>query len=316
MIIPAHTFTSSAYPFLKHPVRVIWADIDLDTRVTSAEIIEPLLTDRTRAIVVPHLYGFGVDVSQIVELVNNRDILVVEDAAQALGVSIDGEKAGSIGDMGVMSFHSHKNISTLGEGGMLCVRDKAFAEVIPMIRNNGHCAYTEERRDYWIPAMGNVDMPQLSGRSIFPNNYCLGEVECALGSKLLERIDQINNEKRARALRFMDAFVEYPELKFHRVETTRHNYHLLAARVRTGMRDPFIRKMAHEHGIQCVVQYYPLYRYPYYEKIGFGSASCPNTDLFFDNMVSFPFHHSLAESDFQLIIDSARTVLDELRSEW
>lgn len=312
VIIPSHTFTASAYPFIKKGARLVWADIDPVQRVVTADTIRACLTERSRAIVVVHLYGYGADMPGIMQLAREHNLIVIEDAAQALGVVIDGEKVGTFGDLGVFSFHSHKNITTLGEGGMLVVKDRKLADIVPMLRHNAHCAFAEPREDYWLPAMGNVDLPILDGNVLMPNNYCLGEVECALGVKLLERIDQINAEKRERALRFIDHLSDYPQIQFHRVNSHRHNYHLLVARMADGLRNEFIRRMAHDHGVQCVVQYYPLNRYPFYQKLGFGRANCPNADEFFDNMVSIPFHHSLSEGELAQIESAIRHVLHEL----
>lgn len=77
---------------------------------------------------------------------------------------------------------------------MLVVKDPKLAALVPALRHNGHCGYPEPRPNYWTPAMGNVDMPMLDGDMLWPNNYCLGEIECALGVKMLERIDRINAE--------------------------------------------------------------------------------------------------------------------------
>ncbi|MDR3361630.1 MAG: DegT/DnrJ/EryC1/StrS family aminotransferase [Desulfovibrio sp.] len=310
-VIPAHTFTASAYPYLKKGARPVWADVDLRTRVVTAETVEKALTPKTRAVVVVHLYGYVADMPQIAALCRERGLVLIEDAAQAIGAEIDGKKAGSFGDMAIFSFHSHKNLTTLGEGGMLYVRDPALAAVVPGLRHNGHCAYAFERPDYWKPAMGNVDVPVLGQDMLMPNNYCLGEVECALGAKLLERIDAINDEKRERALRFMDGLADCPELEFHRVASRRHNYHLLAARMTTGqdMRDRFLRAMSEEKGIKCVVQYLPLNRYDFYKRLGYGQARCPNGDAFFDSMVSFPFQHWLTEEDTAYMLAATRDVL-------
>jgi perosamine synthetase len=313
VIIPSHTFTSTAYPFAKKGARIVWADIDLKTRVVTAQTLADRITPKTKAMVIPHLYGYGADMPEILGLAKRHDLLIIEDAAQVLGVEIDGKKAGTFGDFGIFSFHSHKNITTLGEGGMLLVKDESPANIIPQLRHNGHGAFPFEREDYWIPAMGNVDFPVLKEETLWPNNYCLGEVECALGVKLLDRIDAINQEKRNRAIKFIDSLTEFPELEFHKVDSTRHNYHLLAARLTNGQRDNFIRKMAQDKKIQCVVQYYPLNRYPLYQKAGFGEAECPNADKFFDNMVSFPFHHWLSEEDFNYLQTSTREVLESLR---
>lgn len=313
IVIPSHTFTASAYPFVKKGARPVWADIDPATRVVTAESLAKRITERTRALVVVHLYGYGADMPAIMDLARKHRLLVIEDTAQALGVDVEGRKVGAYGDFGVFSFHSHKNITTLGEGGMLVVKDPRLAALVPMLRHNGHCAFPEPRSDYWIPAMGNVDLPELDGDILMPNNFCIGEVECALGTRLLGRIDAINAEKRIAALRFIDALADCPELSFHRVADSRHNYHLLAASIANGWRDGFIRRMANVHGIQCVVQYCPLDRYPFYRKLGFGEASCPGADGFFDSMVSFPFQHSLMPAELDEIVAASRETIRFLR---
>ncbi len=313
VIIPAHTYTSSAYPFVKAGATPVWADIDPDTRVVTAETIESCITPRARVIVVPHLYGFGADMAQIMALADEHEILVVEDAAQAVGVRIDGRMAGTLGHIGVYSFHSHKNMTTLGEGGMLVARDPEWADIVPMLRHNGHRPYSVDRPDYWIPAMTDVALPRLKGKALWPMNCCLGEVSCALGTQLLDRVDEMNAQKRARALAVIDALADCPELVFHREASLRHSYYLLAAHVQGGLRDRFIRRMAEHHGIQCVVQYYPLNRYPFYRDLGFGEAVVPSTDAFFDNMVSLPFSHLLTDVQIEQIIAATRETVEFLR---
>ncbi len=316
-VIPSHTFTSSAYPFIKHGGRPVWADIDPLTRVVTAESIARALTPATRVVVVVHLYGYVADMPAILDLCRQKNLVCIEDAAQAIGSELDGRKEGSFGDMAIFSFHSHKNLTTLGEGGMLYVADPALSSLVPMLRHNGHCAYAGDRPDYWKPAMGNVDLPMLGDAPVMPANYCIGEIECALGSVLLNRIDEINAQKRARAIRLIDALAGYQELEFHRVPTTRHNYHLLAARCEPGAdyRDKFIRNMYERRGVKCVVQYLPLNRYDFYRKLGFGQANCPQADAFFDTMVSFPFQHWMSDRDFEYLIGAIEATLLELRNE-
>ncbi|WGW00505.1 DegT/DnrJ/EryC1/StrS family aminotransferase [Vibrio sp. YMD68] len=313
VIIPSHTFTSSAYPFAKQGGHIKWADIDAETRVVSAESIRKELTPKTKAIVVVHLYGFCIEMAEICKLAREYDLLLIEDVAQALGAEVNGQKAGTFGDFGIYSFHSHKNVSTLGEGGVLLVNNPKYQNVIPQIRHNGHCAYAHERENYWVPAMSDLRFPEIDGKPIWPNNYCLGEVEAALGSELLGRIDTLNAEKRVRANKFVESLAEYPELSFHKVESSRHTYHLLVAKCHSDVRDKFIDIMGKVHGVQCVVQYYPLNRYPLYESLGLSDCHCPNADDLFDNMVSFPFEHRLEERDINYIIDSAKKTLDEIR---
>ena len=313
LIAPAHTFTASVYPFVKKGANVVWADIDLNTRVVNSELIEKKITNKTKAIIVVHLYGYMVEMTSIMELARKYNLLVIEDVAQALGTEMKGKKAGAFGDIGIYSLHSHKNLTTLGEGGIITVKNSKHAEIIPMLRHNGHCSFSFDREHYWMPAMGNVDMPELNGEMLWPNNYCLGEVECALGSKLMDRLDQMNNEKRERAIWFIDEFKNFSELEFHRVNDKRHNYHLLAARLTNGKRDQLFQKMAYEKKIKCDVRYYPLYRYPLYQKMGFGLADCPQTDLFYDSQICFPFEHWRSDDDIRYIVESTKEALTELR---
>ena len=312
VIVPAHTFTSSAYPFLKHGAKIVWADINLETGVVDAKELEKCISRQTKAIVVPHLYGYGADMVEIVELAKANNTLVIEDVAQAIGVKVAERKVGTFGDIAVFSFHDQKNMTTLGEGGMIVVNNDRFFDVVPMLRHNGHCNFEMERDDYWLPAMGNLAIPMLEGTQIWPNNFCLGEIQCALASELLKRVDHINVEKRKRAINFIDSLSEQSLLRFHRVDSERHNYHLLVAQVSEGKRDQIIRTLAHNYGIQCAVQYYPLYRYPFYQSVGFGDAFCPNTDLFFDNMLSIPFAHSLTDGQIEFVESSIREVVESL----
>lgn len=310
IVAPSHTFTSSVYPFVKKGAKVVWADIDLDSRVVTLESIKKCVNPKTKAIVVVHLYGFIIpDIQKIADFAKENNILLIEDVAQAMGTSIEGKKAGTFGNFGIFSFHSHKNITTLGEGGMLTVKEKKYADIIPMLRHNGHCGFDYEREHYWQPAMGDLDLPSLDGENLFPNNYCLGEVECALGAKLLDRIDEMNAQKRERAVKFIDALKEFDDLIFHRVEDDRHNYHLLVAYVKNSKRDEIMKKLVYDKKIKCVVQYYPLNRYPLYQKLGFGEANCPNADEFFDNMISFPFQHWMSDEDFDYMLQSTKEVL-------
>ena len=194
------------------------------------------------------------------------------------------------------------------------MKDPEIAEKVPMLRHNGHRPYSADRPDYWIPAMTDVVLPSLHGKSIWPINACLNEASCALGIRLLDRVDRINEEKRTRALKVIDELAEYSELSFHREASERHNYYLLAAELQPGLRDRFIRRMAEHHRIQCVVQYYPLNRYPFYRDLGLGEANIPHTDAFFDNMVSLPFSHLLTDGEIEKIIGACRKTIDSLRA--
>jgi dTDP-4-amino-4,6-dideoxygalactose transaminase len=315
VLIPAHTFCASAIPFGKTGAKIVWTDIDPATRVVSVESIKQRLTPRTKVIVVVHLYGLMAEMDPIMELARSHNCLVLEDCAQAIGAAYKGRKAGSIGDFGAFSFHCQKNLTTLGEGGVLTLRSEELAEKVPGLRHNGCRPFDYEREDYWIPAMGNVDL-DLEG--VWPHNFPLAEVQAALASKLLERVDRMNDDRIARAKTFRAAVAGYPELSFQQVSPDhRHVYHLLSAkydgRAYGKNNHDFLRIMAYEHKIKAIVQYYPLYRYPLFQKMGFGQADCPHVDQFFDNMISFPFQHWMSDQDFSYLMDCTVDTLKRLR---
>ena len=194
VIVTPRSFIASVSCINLLGAKPVFVDIEKNSQNISPDQIAQAITKKTKAIICVHLAGMPCEMAHIMNIAKKHNLLVIEDAAQALGSRIDNQMAGTFGDFGIFSFHSHKNISTLGEGGMLVVKNKEVASIIPMLRHNGHRAFDYEREYYWSPAMDNVDLPELHDKPILPNNFCLGEVECAVGVKLLDRIDIINNE--------------------------------------------------------------------------------------------------------------------------
>jgi len=315
VIIPAHTFCATAIPFARTGAKIIWADIDPETLVATAKTLTKKMTAKTKVFVVVHLYGLAADMQPIMNLAKQNNILVVEDCAQALGAESKGKKVGAWGDLGCFSFHTHKNITTLGEGGMLTVKNPDWAKLVPGLRHNGVRAYPDPRERYWVPAMGNVDF-DVDG--LWPYNFCIGEVQCALGTMVLKRTDKLIGQRVSRMKKFIAAVKDYPELIFQRIpdgQTT--TAHLLPAKYNgkkyCKTNHDFIGMMFKEYGVKVIVQYYPLSRYPMFQKAGFGKADCPATDDFFDNMVSFPSHSWMPEEDFDYMIEAVIATLKKLR---
>ena len=315
IIIPAHTFCATAIPFARTGAKIVWTDIDPETWVVTQETLKSKITPKTKVIVVVHLYGLAVDMQPIMELAKKHNILVVEDCAQALGAKSKGRKVGSLSDFGCFSFHTHKNITTLGEGGMLTVKNPALAKLVPGLRHNGARAYSEPRKRYWVPAMSNVD---LDLDNVWPYNFCIGEVQCALGTAMLKRIDALIEKRIYRATKFIELVKNYHELVFQKIpEEQTSSQHLLPARYNGRATEKtnhdFIEMMYKDYNVKVIVQYYPLYRYPLFQKAGFGKADCPVTDDFFDNMVSFPFHSWMPDNQFDYMVESTIMTLKRLR---
>jgi dTDP-4-amino-4,6-dideoxygalactose transaminase len=314
VIIPAHTFCASAYPFGRTGAKIIWADIDPDTRLISVESIEKLITDKTKVIVPVHLYGLMSDMKAIMDIAQKNNIFVVEDCSQSVGAELDGKKAGTFGDCGIFSFHGQKSMTTIGEGGVITVKSDELAAKVPGLRHHGGRPYPSSREHYWIPAMSDVDI-DIEG--VWPFNTCLAEPQCALASAVLKRLDNMNEKRIIRAKLFMVELKDFPELSFQTVRKGyKHVYHLLTAKYEGKARKTnhdLIKILFYEFNIKAIVQYYPLYRYPLFQKMGFGTANCPNTDNYYDNMISFPFHLWMSDEEFNYMIACTKKALQRLR---
>jgi perosamine synthetase len=174
VICSPFTMSASATCALFYGGIPVFADIDSVTYCLSPESIERCITPRTKAIVVVHLFGHAADMDAILEIARPRGIFVIEDAAQAPGVTYKGRKIGSIGDIGGFSLNYHKHIHT-GEGGVIVTNSDVLAQRCRLIRNHGENA--------------NAELEGVAIANTIGGNYRLTELQAAIGSAQLERLD-------------------------------------------------------------------------------------------------------------------------------
>ena len=226
IIIPAHTYCATAIPFAKRGAKIIWADITLKTRTIDFFDVKKI-TKKTKAIVVVDLYGYAVDISEFKKL--RKNIKIIHDCAQSIGASFKKKKSGMFADFACYSFHSQKNITTLGEGGAIYVKNKKLANAVKGLRHNGHRPYSLKRRYYWKPAMVNLE---LDIKNVWPHKFTLSEIQCAAGNLLLKRLDSLNNIRIKRAKKIIKEL--HGETFNFNIDNKnrRHVYHLLTAYVK------------------------------------------------------------------------------------
>tara|TARA_B100000989_G_scaffold296942_1_gene281334 strand:+ start:5769 stop:6938 length:1170 start_codon:yes stop_codon:yes gene_type:complete len=310
IIIPAHTYLASAYPFLRKTNKIKWSDIDLRSRLSNLDLIKSKITKKTKVIVLVHLYGYMVDLKPIVKFAKEKKIILIEDAAQSIGCSIDEKKAGTFGDFSIISFQSQKNISTLGEGGALLYKNSKYTKIFSQLRHNGHEPYTNQI-DYWKPAMTNAVLPNMFNRSILPHNFCLPELSCIAGIHLLKKINLINNIKRKNANYFFKKIKNLDNfIHFNKDLSLRNNFHLMIGFCKNVNRDKLIKLMNTKYKIKCITQYYPLYKYTLFKNVK--KQKCLNTELFYKNMISIPFHYYLSFEEINYISNSLIKSVKEL----
>jgi dTDP-4-amino-4,6-dideoxygalactose transaminase len=178
---------------------------------------------------------------------------------------------------------------------------------------NGHAPFLN-KKEYWLPAMTNVDQ-DLEGT--WPIKSTMTEAQAAVGRLVLGRLDALTTQRRYRGIAFREAMRDFPELHFQEIHASEaHSHHLLPARYDGGAgrnRDDLLRVLSVEYGVKAIVQYYPLNRYDLFRRMGHGDAVVPETDRFFDNMISFPFSVEISDGEFDYLIDSVRSALQRLR---
>ena len=316
VIIPAYTFCASAIPFGKEGAKIVWSDIDPETWVVSVKDIERKITKKTKAIVCVHLLGMPCDMPAIMALAKKHNIKVVEDCAQALDSRINGQHVGTFGDFGCFSFHGAKTMTTLGEGGMLTVKSDEDAKLVPGIRHNGVCGFTYPRERYWVPAMSNVD---LDIEGFWPNNFCIGEAQCALGSMELKNLTKFSNMIIAQNDKLRALLKDVPEITFNKIpEGYRHVRHQYIQHFDGSAfgknRNDLLDLLTTKYGIRSIVQYYPLYRYPLFQKLGMGDHDCPVLEKFWDNSFSVPMWCGMEDEVLVTIADSIKSAIADLKA--
>ncbi len=316
VIAPGYTFCASAIPFGMTGATIVWADIDPETWVVDPKSIESKITPRTKVLLVVHLLGMPVNMAAILEIAEKHHLRVVEDCAQAPGAAINGKKVGSFGDFGCFSFHGAKNITTLGEGGMLTVRSAEDAALTPGLRHNGVRPLPADRPRYWVPAMSNVD---IDIESVWPNNFSIGEAQCALGSELLKTLDENNDILISQATKLRAALADVPEIKFAKIpEGYRHVFHQFVLHFDGSAfgknRNDLLDFLTEEAGIRAIVQYHPLFRYPLFQKLGAGKQDCPVLDNWWDNSFSFPWWIGMPDDTMNYLVDSVKAGISAMKA--
>ncbi|MCQ6557650.1 DegT/DnrJ/EryC1/StrS family aminotransferase [Paenibacillus mendelii] len=316
VIIPAYTFCSSAISFARTGAKVVWADINKETWVIDPKDIESKITANTKAIVAVHLLGMPADMEAIMAIARRHNLKVVEDCAQALDARINGRHVGSFGDYACFSFHGAKTMTTLGEGGALLVKSDEDAALVPGLRFCGIRGFEGERERYWVPAMSNVDT-DIDG--VWPYNYCMGEAQCAVGSVMLDTLTANTDKIIEAGLKIRERMSDTPEISFNVIpEGYRHVMHQFVMHFDGSAfgknRNDLMDSLTEEFKIRCIVQYYPLYRYPLFQKFGLDEANCPVLDEFWENSFSFPWWCAPDDETIQYVVDSLKAAINKLKN--
>ena len=312
VILPSHTYCATALAFSRRGAILKWADIELDSFCISLRNIEKLVTKKTKAIIVVHLYGLICpDIKKISSYAKKNKIYLIEDCAQSFGSYLNKKSCGTFGDIGCFSFQSQKNLTTLGEGGMIIAKSNSLLNKIKNLRFNGHREFKNQTK-YWLPATIDVNMDI---KNVHPIKSTMTEIQGAVGSLLLKKFKKILQKRRNLFFYIRHSLSDIKELKFQTVKNLNTtSAHLLPAVYlnKKNNRDSLIDILSTKFKIKSVTQYYPLHKYKFFIKLGFGNIKLKNTEFFYKNMISFPFNINLTKKQINYQIKSIRSSIKEL----
>ena len=293
VIVPSFTFVSTAIAFVRQGAKIVFADSYPDNPNIDVNKIEALITPKTKAIVPVHYAGVACDMDEIMFLANKYNLIVIEDAAQAIDSFYKGKALGSIGHMAAFSFHETKNIIA-GEGGMLTINDDRFiprAEVIWEKGTNRAEFFRGEVNKY-----GWVDI----GSSFLPSEI--------IAAFLWAQIENINNIQKKRLQHwhfYFDHLKEWAiknEIKLisitHEATNNAHMFYLVCNSI--AQRTALINHLK-QNEILAVFHYISLHSSPFYNEKHDGRI-LENSDKFTDRLLRLPMYYELDVENVVLII--------------
>ena len=305
VITPSLTWVSTVNLITLLGARPVFADVDRDTLMVTRETVEPLLTERTRAIIPVHYAGAPADLDALRALAAERNIPLIEDAAHAAGTEYRGERIGRRGTA-VFSFHPIKNLTT-GEGGMVCSDDEALLEKVRSLKFHGLGVDAFDRK-----TQGRAPQAEV----LFPGfKYNLTDIAAALGLVQLERLDAFNARRAELARYYLDRLADVPEIlplsppDYPHV----HAWHLFIVRLdidRAGLsRDAFMEALKAQN-IGTGLHFRAVHLQKYYrETLGCRPGMLPATEWNSDRILSLPLFPGMEEKDVDDVLEAVKEVL-------
>ncbi len=279
VITTPFTFMASVNAILYAGAKPVFVDVEEDTFNINPELIEAAISPRTKAILLVHLYGYPCNMEAITRIAQKNNLVIIEDACQAIGAKFQGKMVGSFGT-GCFSLYATKNVMA-GEGGMITTSDENIATRCRMIRNHGM------QRRYYHDMLGY--------------NFRISDLHAAIGLVQIDRLQEFTEARNANA-KFLNrklTSVKTPVVK----SGYEHVWHQYTIRVDAGCdRDVAVTKL-NERGIGTGIFYpVPAYKQAHLVEAGYGDLYLPVTERLVKEVISLPVHPQLSQDDLNAIV--------------
>jgi dTDP-4-amino-4,6-dideoxygalactose transaminase len=302
------SWIASASAFSELGARIVFCDIEADSLNMDPAKLESLITPRTKAIVPVHLFGQCCRMDMIMDIAKKYNITVIEDCAHCPGAEYKGKKSGAMGDMGVFSFHQQKNISTLGEGGMVITdREDLFRKILSYRSlccrtyggNNKYLPIDEEKypegKQYWKLMFDDIGF-----------NYRMTDIQAAVGLEQLKKLEHFNKKRIEIAEKITKELRGLPGLKLPcQAFNSKHIYHLYMIQIEKEFplsKEDFMWEMYMTYGIKVWSNYMLIHLTDPYRVQGHGEGECPVAEEAFNKYVSLPIHPRMTDESINYMI--------------
>lgn len=309
VIVSSITFAASANCVLYCGAKPVFADIRPDTYNVDPASVRQLITPKTKGIVAVDFTGQAVELDEIRAICREYQLLLIEDAAHAIGTKYKGQPVGSIADMTCFSFHPVKTV-TCGEGGAITTNDERLYRRLMRLRTHG---ITRSQDEMVHP----TDAKWYNEQVELGYNYRLTDFQAALLNSQLRKLPRYIARRKELVEKYDRAFAGMPEIVLQKEipesDTTRHLYVLrLNLELLDCDRRQFFDALYAENTCPQV-HYLPVYWHSYYEKLGYPKGLCPNAEKFYEEVMSIPLYYSLTDDEAEDVIKAVQKVVSYYR---
>lgn len=304
-IVSAMTFAASSNCVLYCGAKPVFADINPETYNIAPASVRKLITSATKAVVAVDFTGQAVELDEIRAICKEHNLVLIEDAAHAIGTKYKERPVGSIADMTCFSFHPAKT-ATAGEGGAVTTNDEELYRKLVLLRGHG---ITRNREEMVRPSDAGWYYEQVE----LGYNYRITDFQAALLISQLNKLPQFSARRKEIVKRYNEAFSDMPEIVVQKEipesDSTRHLYILRLNLDKLNCdRKQFFEAM-HAENTCTQVNYIPVYYHPYYEKLGYRKGICPNAEKFYEEVMSIPLYYAMSDDDVEDVIHAVKKIV-------
>ena len=287
VITPAHSFIASSSAISFTGATPVWVDVDPRTYNLDVQLVEAVITERTKAIMPVHLYGQPADMDWIQEVAARHSLPLIEDACQSHGARYKGRRTGSIGAFGAFSFYPSKNLGAYGDAGALTTNDSELADRVRMMRNYGQRAKYEHAYLAW--------------------NRRLDTIQAAVLRVKLPHLDEWNESRRNIAELYGELLAGCAVALPHSAPDVQHVYHLYVIEVDDRDR---VQSQLTERGIGTGIHYpVPIHLQDAYRAAGFKAGWFPVSEAAAKRVLSLPMYPEMTDADVRRVTAAIRELV-------